>query len=106
MELDYEQYKLVKEALHERRIFLQTAPYLSAMLRAILYGDDQSFWLEAYRRLDPISTPEAEVRFLEAAEQLFLKGKHPLLPLSAHSSSTIIHRVSKRAVRLASRFGP
>ncbi|KLO06265.1 DAO-domain-containing protein [Schizopora paradoxa] len=36
MELDYEQYKLVKEALHERRIFLQTAPYLSAMLPIML----------------------------------------------------------------------
>jgi hypothetical protein len=31
MELDYEQYKLVREALHERHIFLQTAPYLSHM---------------------------------------------------------------------------
>ncbi|KAI0252106.1 DAO-domain-containing protein [Lactifluus subvellereus] len=36
MELDYEQYKLVKEALHERRIFLQTAPYLSKMLPIML----------------------------------------------------------------------
>lgn len=36
MELDYEQYKLVREALHERRIFLQTAPYLSAMLPIML----------------------------------------------------------------------
>ena len=36
MELDYEQWKLVKEALHERRIFLQTAPYLSAMLPIML----------------------------------------------------------------------
>ncbi|KAI0276477.1 FAD dependent oxidoreductase-domain-containing protein, partial [Russula aff. rugulosa BPL654] len=36
MELDYEQYKLVKEALHERRIFLQTAPYLSSMLPIML----------------------------------------------------------------------
>ncbi|KAF7969366.1 hypothetical protein HWV62_27492 [Athelia sp. TMB] len=35
-EADYEQYKLVKEALHERRIFLQTAPYLSAMLPIML----------------------------------------------------------------------
>jgi glycerol-3-phosphate dehydrogenase len=32
MELDYDQYKLVREALHEGRIFLQTAPYLSQML--------------------------------------------------------------------------
>lgn len=36
MELDYEQYKLVKEALHERKIFLQTAPYLSHMLPIML----------------------------------------------------------------------
>ncbi|EIW59309.1 DAO-domain-containing protein [Trametes versicolor FP-101664 SS1] len=36
MELDYEQYKLVREALHERKIFLQTAPYLSAMLPIML----------------------------------------------------------------------
>lgn len=35
-ELDYEQYKLVREALHERKIFLQTAPYLSAMLPIML----------------------------------------------------------------------
>ncbi|GLB38773.1 putative FAD-dependent glycerol-3-phosphate dehydrogenase family protein [Lyophyllum shimeji] len=36
MELDYDQYKLVKEALHERKIFLQTAPYLSHMLPIML----------------------------------------------------------------------
>jgi glycerol-3-phosphate dehydrogenase len=30
-ELDYEQYKLVREALHERKTFLHTAPYLSIM---------------------------------------------------------------------------
>ncbi len=36
MELDYDQYKLVVEALHERRIFLQTAPYLSNMLPIML----------------------------------------------------------------------
>ncbi|KAJ7611615.1 FAD dependent oxidoreductase-domain-containing protein [Roridomyces roridus] len=35
-ELDYEQYKLVREALHERRIFLETAPYLSNMLPIML----------------------------------------------------------------------
>ena len=31
MQLDYEQYKLVREALHERKVFLHTAPYLSVM---------------------------------------------------------------------------
>ncbi|WFD01155.1 glycerol-3-phosphate dehydrogenase [Malassezia yamatoensis] len=29
MQLDYEQYKMVREALHERKTFLYTAPYLS-----------------------------------------------------------------------------
>nr|ODN86463.1 glycerol-3-phosphate dehydrogenase [Cryptococcus depauperatus CBS 7841] len=35
-ELDYEQWKLVKEALRERRIFLETAPHLSQMLPILL----------------------------------------------------------------------
>ncbi|EJD05520.1 chaps-domain-containing protein [Fomitiporia mediterranea MF3/22] len=48
--------------------------YLSALLRAILYGDDPTFWLEAYRRLDPLTTREGEIRFLEAAEALFAQG--------------------------------
>ncbi|KAN0109162.1 chaps domain containing protein [Russula decolorans] len=48
--------------------------YLSSLLRAILYSDDPSYLLEAYRRLEPISTPDAELRFLQAAEALFMKG--------------------------------
>jgi glycerol-3-phosphate dehydrogenase len=36
MELDYEQYKLVREALTERKIFLETAPYLSHSLPILL----------------------------------------------------------------------
>lgn len=35
-ELDYEQYKLVKEALRERKIFLETAPHLSSMLPYVI----------------------------------------------------------------------
>ncbi|KAI8871346.1 DAO-domain-containing protein [Ramicandelaber brevisporus] len=35
-ELDYEQYKLVCEALHERRTFLDIAPYLSTQLPIML----------------------------------------------------------------------
>ncbi|PPQ70371.1 hypothetical protein CVT25_000082 [Psilocybe cyanescens] len=35
-ELDYDQYKLVREALHERRTFLHIAPYLSEMLPIML----------------------------------------------------------------------
>ena len=48
--------------------------YVSALLRAILYSDDPTYWLEAYRKLDPITTPEGDIRFLQAAEKLFLKG--------------------------------
>ncbi|KAI7863118.1 FAD dependent oxidoreductase-domain-containing protein [Spinellus fusiger] len=36
MELDYEQYKLVVEALHERKIFLDIAPYLADQLPIML----------------------------------------------------------------------
>ncbi|KAI8813018.1 FAD dependent oxidoreductase-domain-containing protein [Cladochytrium replicatum] len=36
MELDYEQFKLVTEALHERAYFLKTAPYLSYQLPIML----------------------------------------------------------------------
>lgn len=36
LQLDHEQYKMVKEALHERRIFLKIAPYLSEPLPIML----------------------------------------------------------------------
>lgn len=48
--------------------------YLSAILRAILYSDDPTYFLEAYRRLEPISAPDSELRFLQASEALFMKG--------------------------------
>ena len=47
---------------------------MSALLRAILYSDDPVYGLDAYRKLDPITTGEAEVRFLQAVEALFTKG--------------------------------
>jgi hypothetical protein len=49
--------------------------YLSAILRAIRYADDASYRLAGYRKLDPITTIEAESRFLKAAEELFFQGK-------------------------------
>ena len=49
--------------------------YLSAILRSILYSDDSAYWLDAYRKVDPITTPESELRFLQAAEALFNKGQ-------------------------------
>jgi hypothetical protein len=49
--------------------------YISALLRAIRYADDPSYRLAGYRKMDPITTPEAEQKFLEAAEAVFFKGK-------------------------------
>jgi len=48
--------------------------YLSAILRAVLYADDPNYRLAGFRKLDPITTPEGELRFLQAAEALFFKG--------------------------------
>lgn len=48
---------------------------MSAILRAIRYADDASYRLAGYRKLDPITTLDAEIRFLKAAEALFFKGK-------------------------------
>lgn len=52
--------------------------YLSALLRSILYADDANYRLMGFRKLDPITTPEAELRFLQAAEALFTKGNSTL----------------------------
>ncbi|GJE93723.1 chaps-domain-containing protein [Phanerochaete sordida] len=59
---------------HEATPEIWQETYLSALLRAVLYSDDPTYWLEAYRKLDPITTPEGELRFLQAAEALFQKG--------------------------------
>jgi hypothetical protein len=48
--------------------------YLSAILRAILYVDDPNYALQGYRKIEPISTTDSELRFLQAAEALFTKG--------------------------------
>ncbi|RSH88815.1 hypothetical protein EHS25_003043 [Saitozyma podzolica] len=59
---------------HEATAELWQETYLSALLRAIRYADDASYRLAGYRKLDPITTPEAEIRFLQTAEELFFKG--------------------------------
>ncbi|KAG2138557.1 Chs5p-Arf1p-binding proteins-domain-containing protein [Suillus clintonianus] len=59
---------------HEATPDIWQETYLSALLRAILYSDDPTYWLEAYRKLDPITTIEGELRFLQAAEALFMQG--------------------------------
>jgi len=68
-----DQWKSSYEATPE----LWQETYVSALLRAILYSDDPTYYLDAYRKLDPITTPEGELRFLQAAEALFLKGYSP-----------------------------
>ena len=60
---------------HEATPEIWQETFLSALLRAILYSDDSTYWLEAYRKLDPITNPEGELRFLQAAEILFMKGE-------------------------------
>ncbi|KAF7291933.1 hypothetical protein MIND_01218800 [Mycena indigotica] len=59
---------------HEATPEMWQETYVSALLRAILYSDDPAHSLDAYRKLDPITTLEGELRFLSAAEALFLKG--------------------------------
>ncbi|KAL0958001.1 hypothetical protein HGRIS_000176 [Hohenbuehelia grisea] len=59
---------------HEATPEIWQETYVSAILRAIIYSDDPTYWLDAYRKLDPITTPESELRFLQAAEALFFKG--------------------------------
>lgn len=59
---------------HEATPDIWQETYVSALLRAILYSDDPTYWLDAYRKLDPITTGEGEVKFLQAVEALFMKG--------------------------------
>ncbi|KAI0075971.1 chaps family protein [Panus rudis PR-1116 ss-1] len=51
-----------------------TETYLTAMMRAILYSDDPTYWVDGYRKLDPVYTPEEERRFIKAIESYFLRG--------------------------------
>lgn len=57
------------------------------MLRAILYADDVNYRLAGYRKLDPITTAEGEIRFLQAAEALFMKGHASYIRLTSHADS-------------------
>ena len=59
---------------HDATPDLWQETYLSAILRAILYADDPNYRLIGYRKLDPITTRESEVHFLQAAEALFPSG--------------------------------
>lgn len=91
-------YQSSRDHRHEATPDIWQETFLSALLRAILYSDDPTYWLEAYRKLDPITNPEGELRFLQAAEALFMKGTYSRVPL---------HRaLTYRLCRLASWFRP
>lgn len=82
---------------HEATAEMWQETYVSALLRAILYSDDPTYWLEAYRKLDPITSPDGDIRFLQAAEKLFMKGE----TLRALWSNG---KLTEHNCRLASRF--
>lgn len=57
--------------------------YLCGVLRAFSYADEQTSRIIGCRRFNPITSTEAEHRFLDAAERLFFKGalfRSPLDP--------------------------
>ncbi|GAA5876079.1 hypothetical protein JCM3774_004498 [Rhodotorula dairenensis] len=64
----------VRGERHEATSQMWQEVYLSAILRAILYADDPSYRLAGFRKLDPISSVDAELRFVAAAETAFFKG--------------------------------
>ena len=61
-------------------LWLET--YLCSVLRAYSYADDGSGdtirKIMGVRRFNPVTNTETEHRFLQAAEQLFFRGMHPL----------------------------
>ena len=80
-------HAIITTSRHEATPEIWQETYVSAILRAILYSDDPAYWLEAYRKLDPITSPESEIRFLQGAEALFMKGGVGLSLLLALCSS-------------------
>lgn len=66
---------LTRESRHEATPQIWQEVYLSAILRAILYADDANYRLAGFRKLDPITTLDGELRFIAAAEAAFFKGE-------------------------------
>ncbi|GAA5876442.1 hypothetical protein JCM16303_003534 [Sporobolomyces ruberrimus] len=64
----------VRGERHEATPQMWQEVYLSAVLRSILYADDANYRLAGFRKLDPITSPDAELKFLAAAEHAFFKG--------------------------------
>jgi hypothetical protein len=74
----YDSSAILTTPRHEATPDMWQETYVSAILRAILYSDDPTYWLESYRKLDPITSPDSEIRFLQGAEALFMKGESRL----------------------------
>jgi Chs5-Arf1p-binding protein BUD7/BCH1 len=50
--------------------------YMSSVLRAIHFGDEEGPLLTGHARLNPLTGVEAETRFLEVASKLFFHGNY------------------------------
>ncbi|EEB05892.1 ChAPs family protein [Schizosaccharomyces japonicus yFS275] len=48
--------------------------YMSEVLRSLLYSDESNSRFTGHRRFNPIPNPDAELKFYEAAEELFFLG--------------------------------
>ncbi|GAA5859610.1 hypothetical protein JCM5353_003372, partial [Sporobolomyces roseus] len=64
----------VRGERHEATPQMWQEVYLSAVLRSVLYADDANYRLAGFRKLDPITSPDAELKFIAAAEHAFFKG--------------------------------
>ncbi|KAK9471136.1 Chs5p-Arf1p-binding proteins-domain-containing protein [Dipodascopsis tothii] len=53
-------------------LWLET--YVCAVVRALLFAEDDDYSITAYRKFNPIATVEAEERFLSALEKLLTRG--------------------------------
>jgi tetratricopeptide (TPR) repeat protein len=61
-----------KRRANSDQMWLET--YLSAVLRALLFADSDTFYINCCRRLDPLTTPENASKFFDATKKLFLLG--------------------------------
>ena len=71
-----------------------------------MYSDDPTYFLEAYRRLEPIAAPDAELRFLQAAEALFMKGADFLADRAIGQPNSRLMLMCRLKCRVASWIGP
>ncbi|GAA5973831.1 hypothetical protein JCM11641_003182 [Rhodosporidiobolus odoratus] len=64
----------VRGERHEATPQIWQEVYLSAMLRAILYADDANYRLAGFRKIDPVTSLDNELKFVAAAEAAFFSG--------------------------------